>query len=313
MPFGTTTGERIELDGINGEIRVYDDADNLLLAISGEDGFVVYDTDGDPRAQMASPFLGAYSALLLRTSAANETQPAVVALSDLVMRDMNRLVITPGERNGKGALELTLVSQGGTTAQAALIQAICETLDGSERPYIDFTGVLASVEAARPYTVVHDLYYGTPNGAGDGPTLLGSYPRGVLERVRRTTILTCEAETTISTLPAVTLVSGRRYRLAFYCRSLNWGTAAAAAYGGIRIRDGAGGTQICDGSFLIQSALGQAAALVETVVDCPADIAAGSHTFVATLQRTAGAAGTISLFCSATSPGVLYVEDVGST
>lgn len=220
LPFGVTTGERIELDGVSGEIRVYDANNDLLIKITGENGFDVYDTDGDLRVRLGTPFFGGFSTLFLLTSAANEVA-AAVSLQDFVTRDMNRLVITPGERNNKGAIELTLCSQGGTTLQSSLIQAVCSELAGTLRSYIDFTGAGAPNELAQPYTVVHDLFYGTPNFISDGPTIVGNYPRGWVGDGSSTSDVTLSTTVgvysdVVQTDTAIDVVAGRKYKVSFF-------------------------------------------------------------------------------------------------
>jgi hypothetical protein len=47
LPYGSTSGERIVLDGVNGEIRIYDANDNLVIKIDGDNGFWAYNLTAD--------------------------------------------------------------------------------------------------------------------------------------------------------------------------------------------------------------------------------------------------------------------------
>lgn len=184
LPFGSTTGGRIELDGINGEIRIYDTSGNLQIKLSPDDGMVIYDDLGTARGYFGTIYSGIYSLLELVSGGSDESTGAIVSLYDTNIR--NRLVISPGTRNSKGALEWTLVSADGSDLTSALLQVVSTLPLTSLRSYIDLTGASAVGEGQRPYTVVYDLFYGTPNAYLELPTVQGAYGKGVIAYYKST-------------------------------------------------------------------------------------------------------------------------------
>jgi hypothetical protein len=180
LPFGATSGQRIELDGVNGEIRIYDVDGELLLTLEGEFGFQGYDTSENVRIRVSSPLGGAYSAIQMWTATPEETSQALISVADFV--STNRMVITPGQVSSKGNIELTSMSAAHDDTKPAMIQMVCISLDdpGNLRPIIYLTGAAAPSEATQLHTIVYDLFYGTPTTYGVPPTKLGFYPRGVL-------------------------------------------------------------------------------------------------------------------------------------
>jgi hypothetical protein len=177
LPFGATEGSRIVLDGINGEIRIYDSNDDLLMKLDNE-GLQIFDGDGNLRMWLAIPggLNAAYSIMEWYTTREDQSLPGFISVYDTAAR--NRMVISPGE-NGRGNMEWTLMPEDADILKEAMIQAVCYTLDHANnlRPTIDLTG--ASSQAGKePYTVVYDLWYGTPNSFGSTPTFLKSAGRG---------------------------------------------------------------------------------------------------------------------------------------
>jgi hypothetical protein len=179
LPFGATSGARIVLDGVNGEIRIYDNNNDLLMQLDAE-GFKVFDGDGNLRIWLAIPggLNAAYSVIEWYTKRTDQTLPGFISVYDTVAR--NRMVISPGENDDRGTLEWTIVPEDADILQESMLQAVSFTLDHADnlRPTVDLTGASAPNEIARPYTVVYDLFYGTPNSFGDTPTMIRKYPRG---------------------------------------------------------------------------------------------------------------------------------------
>lgn len=160
LPFGSSTGERIELDGVNGEIRIYDASNNLLITINGEDGFTVYDATEYPRVQMGSPLAGAYSAVQMLSHHAWESDRSVFSLDGFGKR--NRIVIAPGELNNTGSVEWTILSNSHDNTSTAMLQAVCLSLDAlAGRPVVDLTGAAAPAEAQQLWTIVYKLFWAT--------------------------------------------------------------------------------------------------------------------------------------------------------
>lgn len=217
LPYGATTGARIVLDGVNGQILIYDSNGVLAADIIPGFGFEVWDPNGDLRLRLSSPLAGAYSSLQMWTGVLEETNQALISLADF--GPMNRMVITPGEQSSKGGMEWTLVSAPNDDSQGSLLQAVCLTLNdaGNLRPIVDLTGAAAPSEGVQPRTVVYDLWAGEPNGYGEEPVMLRSLSRGNVGYAQ------ADGPTTLSTVAGtwtdlvsalnVPIVAGRRYRL----------------------------------------------------------------------------------------------------
>lgn len=223
LPFGATEGARIVLNGTEGIIQVYDTNNDLLLEINPilvgtRGGLAVYDPDGNIRADISTPYSGAYSGVLMWTAAASEDNPGLITLADSATARSNRLVIAPGTQ-GKGSLEWTICAAPRDNASGSLLQAIALTLNdpGNQRPIIDLTGAGAPSESVRPYTVVHDLWLGTPNGFAQEPTRVRPYPQGTYAYDNKTTDVTLSTTagtyTEIMRTTAFTAKTGRRYKI----------------------------------------------------------------------------------------------------
>jgi hypothetical protein len=312
LPAGITTGQRIELDGINGEIRIYDSNNDLLFSLS-PDGLIVYDGDGNTRLSIGTLFETAYSVLSLWSAAFEETTQGLLSLTDY--DKTNRMVLAPGQQSSKGSLEWCLESTAYDNTLPSLLQAVALTLDdaASPRPIIDLTGASCPAETQYPHTVAYDVQYGTPNQFHEAPNSNGSYPRGVICVGERTTALNYEAEATVLTAPSCELISGRRYKISISYRALAWGTAVANGISLIKVRDTAGGTIRLEDHKIVISGSAQAGGSSFTILDCPADRAAGTYTPVLTAQRALGGAGTHTISATAQHPITLIVEDVGAT
>jgi hypothetical protein len=179
LPFGVTTGGRIELDGVEGEIRIYDDNGNLLIIINSA-GMVLYDTTGQVRLALGTQG-GGFSTVQFETGASDETFPGAVNLQDFGVSG-NRILVLPGQRNDQGSLELGIQTAPADNNRPSMLQVVQLTLDnvGNLSPIADLTGANA-VAGKELRTVVHELYYGANNGHTNPPTIVGGYPRGMLE------------------------------------------------------------------------------------------------------------------------------------
>jgi hypothetical protein len=194
LPFGAVTGARIVLDGVNGRILIYDANGTLIEELSpdvnhgsifpwtsfAQPGMLIYDANGDPRILLSSPDeTPPFSAIQLLSAAATETNPGGLFVSDFVL--FNRLVLSPGENNGKGSLELTLRSTSSDDSEPAMLQMVGLQINpGSPRPIIDFCGGSIQAGVEPPFTVVNELCYGVEAGFTNPPTVHGSYPRGMI-------------------------------------------------------------------------------------------------------------------------------------
>jgi hypothetical protein len=304
LPFGATSGPRIVLNGVLGRIEVYADDGTLLMTLD-DDGFVVYDPQGDIRQILGSTT--SFSTHVFFDSDGGFA--SILGYEAIPGSDDYRAAFWQSPDTDLDFSRLFLLSPKGSTTKNPLLQWDTGFLDSTvAQPIVDFTGFTGAL-AAR--TVVNDLWHGVSNGGGNAPTVDTSYPRGVLARVRRTSNVVFSTETQVHQLPAVTLEADRRYRLGFSWRSMSWNTTAAAVIVALRIKDLAS-TQRAETSLLLDGATGRAGGVCETIIDCPGEIGSGSHTFEATATRVTGA-GTDNLEASGTTPSVLYVEDVGSS
>lgn len=217
LPYGTTSGQRIVLDGVNGRIDIYDVNNDLLLRLD-PDGLKVFDGNANLRMWLAIPggANSAYSIMEWYTTRPDQTLPGFISLYDTVAR--NRMVISPGENDNRGCMEWTLVPEDADILKEAMLQAVCYTLDHANnlRPTIDLTGA-SSQSGKEPRTVVNDIWYGSPNAFGTSPTMEGSYGKGVLKLGTSATDLTLSTSTgTPGTLVGagnVPVLAGRRYRV----------------------------------------------------------------------------------------------------
>jgi hypothetical protein len=217
LPFGATSGARIELDGVNGEIRIYDVDSNLLMTLNS-DGFRVYDSDENVRLWIAIPgseISSAYSLIEWITTRTDQTNPGIISLYDTQAR--NRMVISPGTNDDRGCIEWTLAPEDADILKEAMLQAVCLTLDKVDnlRPTIDLTGA-NSQAGNEPRTVVHDLWYGHPNDFGTSPTMVGSYGRGMVAQAIQDSDVTIPATAgtyaTIATTAGFPVEAGRAYK-----------------------------------------------------------------------------------------------------
>ena len=217
LPFGATSGARIVLDGINGEIRIYDNNDDLLMKLDAE-GFKIFDSDTNLRMWLAIPGAtdSGYSIMEWYTTRIDQTIPGFISLYDTFAR--NRMVISPGENANRGCIEWTLVPEDAAIVKEAMLQAVCYTIDHANnlRPTIDLTGA-SSQTGKEPYTVVYDLWYGTPNAFGSSPTLVKSAGRGQVgfsTYSNDVTIPTVVGDAvTLVGVGSVNVIAGRRYKV----------------------------------------------------------------------------------------------------
>ena len=121
LPYGSTSGQRIVLDGVNGTISVYDENGDLLIQMSPE-GFAVFDADGNPRVTMGTLFEAAYSVISFWSAAFEESTQGLLSLTDYGKQ--NRMVLAPGQQSSKGSLEITLLSTAYDNSNPSMIQAV---------------------------------------------------------------------------------------------------------------------------------------------------------------------------------------------
>jgi hypothetical protein len=317
LPFGATEGARIVLDGITGEIRVYDSEGNLSLEITPDGGLSLYDDDGNLRLFLFTSDTGGFAGMItpLVTNAGvpfpGDT-PLFVAQDAFGDGTVGRVSLTPGSP-GDGFMSWNVQSSDSDDIVPALLQATCETIvaSGTLRPIIDLTGP-ESQSGKEPYTVVHDIWFGEGVSRSNAPTRTGSYPRGILHIETLATVAnigpTVGANVLVCfTSPTITIATGekRRIRLAFHYRSISE-TVETDVYRVAFRRDGTIIAELVHAFWSI-AATDQYGNTFSWIDDQPA---AGNHTYDVILQRIAGA-GTATVEVDPTYPAQFYVEDVG--
>ena len=215
LPAGATSGSRIVLNGITGEIQIFDASNNLVIQIDGDDGFQAfdalgplviqvddtglkaYDTSGHLLAQLNAAGLFIYdtsggtrlaigatgaasgiSGFTLWSGAANESDPGVINLTDI--GNQNQLLFTPGERGNQGALEIMLQAAPESNSKGPLVQVIGQTLQAANRrAWVDLTGA-GSPTGKEPYVAAYDIRHALPNNKSFEPLYTQQYPKGLI-------------------------------------------------------------------------------------------------------------------------------------
>jgi hypothetical protein len=146
----------------------------------------------------------------------------------------------------------------------------------------------------------------TSDGSAWNPIVGGA--RGlVVPKEVWTTNFNFTTQSTMITLDAFTLISGRSYCATAVWRSLT-GTGGEVAEARI-LQDG---TQIQAVSLGPLSGTGLLGGSFSHPFDCPADVSAGSHTYSLAWARSAGA-NTVTVQCAADRPVTFRLEDIGPT
>lgn len=138
-----------------------------------------------------------------------------------------------------------------------------------------------------------------------------SLPRGILTSARLTAnTATFTTEADLLTASAVTLVSGRKYRLTFGFNSVQSDVANDA----LELRLKVGATQYMMVALQPPTAnRGTEGGTLTRLLACPGDIAAGSTTFKITGARVAGTGNCrLNAASNTTGPAELIIEDIGT-
>jgi len=305
LPFGATSGPRIVLNGVQGRIEVYSDLGNLLITID-DDGLIVYDADGEQRQKIGS--ISDFSSIVFRDE--DGLNPALITYQSIQPGDDHRTFAIYAPDVGSSTFSRFFLQTPTDLLTPPLLQWDTGFLDSAgAQPIADLTGFTGDL-AAR--TVVHDLWQGESLGGGNAPNVNTSYPRGIIAKASRTTIVTYDGETTVLTLPSCELEEDRRYRWVASWRSLNWNTAAGTTISLMRIRYAAAGTILAEDHQIVTTASPQAGNTMTMTLDCPSEIPAGTYAFVFTASAPLGAVGTMDMAATATGKIVCTVEDMGS-
>ena len=312
LPYGSTSGQRIVLDGVNGTISVYDENGDLLIQMSPE-GFAVFDADGNPRVTMGTLFEAAYSVISFWSAAFEESTQGLLSLTDYGKQ--NRMVLAPGQQSSKGSLEITLLSTAYDNSNPSMIQAVGLTIDdaASPRPLIDLTGASQPDEDLLPRTVVYDLWYGMPNQITEAPDMVGSYGRGVVAYSELTSNDAARAAN-VNTNLAVTFVADATRRYVVFLRTQFIAGTAAVVYA-LELSEG-GTVGAIDGTIIdrftrFPASYVPAGSLTQFVnAQCFYD--PGSSGSVTLRVRNGASGGTIQLNASGTIKAQMYVLDVGA-
>jgi hypothetical protein len=328
LPFGVTSGGRIVLDGVDGRILIYDQNGTLIAELSpdvnhaslfpwtsfAQPGMLIYDANGDPRILLSSPDeTPPFSAMRLMSSAANETNPGTVALSSFGL--FNRLVITPGENNSKGSLELTLRSTSADDSEPAMIQVVGLQINpGSPQPIIDFCGGSMQAGVDPPRTVVNDIWYGTEAGFTNPPTMIGSYGRGMVGQGTFDTASDVARAAGVNTdLEGTVDVDITRLYKVHLNSQINVGTAGAVY--AVELSEGGtvganNGTVVGRFSRISAADVPAGSTTRHVSTGCLWMPTVAGNTIVRCRNGT-GSGGTIQSVGAATNPRQLWVEDIG--
>jgi hypothetical protein len=264
---------------------------------------------------LAAPGGEDYSALILATGLEDTGDEGVVALYNL--GDANRLVIAPGERNGQGSLTWSVLSASDDNLTRSMLQVEASTLDnvGNLRPFIDLSGTGAPSDDEKPFTVVHDLWWGIPGtAAGDEPTVVQSYSRGAdtgwrTETANDVTLSTTAGTyTTLLEILDIDLWENRLYEVVFSGADnlLSGGSGFAAGdqwrwrihrrfaggvYSGIEAQASIRATATAAQRYPVRSIIGYFSPPVDGVCDFKVEMAkiSGAATVTSSVQNDGGA------------------------
>jgi hypothetical protein len=321
LPFGATSGMRIELDGVNGEIRIYDVDGDLLIKIEGEFGFQGFDSSGNVRIRVSSPFGGAYSAIQFWTAQLDETHQGLISVADFAAS--NRMVLSPGQQGSKGNLEWTLMSTPNDNSVPALLQAVGLTLDdpASPRPIIDLTGAATPAETQYPHTVVYDLYQGLPDTFGFEPLKVHNYARGSKEEwlgisTTDVNIATVGVWRTVVQVTPVSCLAGRLYEVKFDGGdNVFFSGSGFAAGDAVRFRLTKDGNSMGTSKLLQSNFAASARFPMPSLAGYFSPSVDGDYTLRCEVQRVAGAATVTiqALTGPLASQFNLAIKDIGET
>lgn len=307
LPFGATTGGRIELDGVEGAIRIYDSDGNLMFSITPEFGLQVWDPNGFLRVELTAPLAGAYAALEFISDSGYMTDRSFIS-QDAFAGIQERMVLCPGEDLNQGTLELLIGANHRDNTSPSWIAAIGPRNSSVSflRPWVDFSGIGTPNEAQYPYTKVYELYQGPPGSSGPGTNLDGIYGRGILDYAETATPVGGITTTDVDVGLEISWVAKSTHVYKVTAHN-NRGLSSTTANDLMRakIADAAG----TDQEQANVTAVVANRALPYTVVEF---ISGTSGTLTRKVQAVRGAgAGTIVHDAAAGSLARLWVEDLG--
>jgi hypothetical protein len=316
LPFGATSGGRIVLDGITGEIRIYNSAGILVLKLNPTDFFAVLDTVGNIRTQMGL-LGGTYSIVGFSTGELDQTSGGIVSLlsTGSAVNGANRMVIAPGSRNSKGTLEWTLVSGAANDTAPSILQVVAVSIPNTAvRPIVDLTGARAVDAAHYPDTVVVDLYYGTPAANyGDPPTKVGNYGRGLVGYfINGGNDVARAAGANTNAFVTFNADSARAYEVTFKSQT-TVGTAAAIYAVELSVGGTIGGIDgtITDRLARVQPSEVPAGSLSPYVSGSAIYLPAASGSVTLRARNATGSGGTLQLVGTGANQTQMWVKDIG--
>lgn len=303
LPAGATTGRRIELDGVNGVIRVFD-------------------TTGAKRIQISDPTDATRSGRILLFGA-----PTTVG-DQLNGGDIFAGVLNDGAANERLFLDLDApVPNWGTLFPTILMTTQAKDLSIPSTIELDadlirFTGITAFAQLIfdngpnlyRGASATQLKTDGSLNAVNDLLVNAVSLPRGIVAAPAVSSAVTTGI-TTVETKDGgcgdytFTAVAGRRYRIKYQARARS---TVVGDKVDIRIRDG-GAASPTNASTLVAGAETSSGSTTgdDLKVDSAITLSAGTHTIAAFYVRAAGT-GTVTLDQATGQQRELYVEDIGA-
>lgn len=303
---------RIVIDGTTGTISIYG-AGGVLLGTIAPDGITFY----DPVSGEVTVFINEEGFLA--------EDPVSGSYVDMVQTPTGAYVLLHGADHPPNDLSAAIIRalDFGGPSFGPLLQIASPRLNGGDDVWLNIIGA----NPGGPATI--DFRCRT-NGVGQIQILddidmqMAGYSMGigVLDRAKSTAATVATAaelqDGGVGNI-AFTARTGRRYRVTY--TGFRCAASANAIAMDLRIRDGGGAAPTTVSPIIAASSkyvavtggLGQESMMVMQTLDCPADLAVGTHTIGAFYAKTGGAAGNVSVGQATGAQRELIVEDVGGT
>jgi hypothetical protein len=289
LPAGAISGQRIVLDGTQGNIRIYDAANHLVVLIDPVGFIELYSTTtGNLIATMDDQGFTSYAA------ATTGLRTARLQQSGLFIYDVNGDISGVWDDTGIG---LQVVPADNFFRYKVGLDGLTGWGSGAAARDVNLYRAAANV------LKTDDAFNAVIDSQVNGKSL----PRGVMDiQSDPNGFGPASAETTIATANAVAFDGVQRARIILHVGL--WNASVLADTFDFRIKEGATTLQTVRKRVLVAGANQDGATIVYTTPVAPS---AGNHTYSATFLRVAGT-GTLTIPAAGTAPVQLTVEPVGS-
>jgi hypothetical protein len=311
---------------------------NRFAAIEGVrpgGGTIVSESGGTitvrAHAGVVSPDLSTTQGAYQYQLPADETHSLTAAHATLDRTDLISLQVSDDEADSSGARQVASVYTVGTAgagvpspparsfelarvavphsgagSPAVTERGLYTVASGGVLPVRDSSDRPAHYEGRAIYQADTDFLLVSDGSAWTLPKNVGG---SVLDKAKLTADSSSTGGTEIDILTgsAVTLVAGRCYKLSFAYKGL-YASSTSANNFVLRIKESS--TTYMEWNEIVDATTARVGGSNFVVLDCTADISAGSHTFKVTLQRSIGS-DTAAVAAGATYPATLLVEDAG--